>query len=400
MTPLISAKSFVDTNLHNWHVFCKVVDNFGDIGVCWRLACGLAGRGIHVRLWVDDVSALTWMAPAGCVGVEVIDCKDGFPKDLTLEIGDVLLDTFGCDYAIEFIANYLPNTPVMAEIGIKNTLKRPVWLNLEYLTAESFAERNHTLPYVHHNGAAAGWEQRYFYPGFTKQTGGLLREADLFERQSTFDRAAWLRSILALKQLSYCEKTTYVSLFCYEPAALEALINQLAASEKRVCLLVTAGRASHAVKAVFDHINRTLPAYLLDSLLSILYLPKLSQCDYDHLLWSCDLNFVRGEDSLVRAIWAGKAFVWQIYQQDDGVHHTKLDAFLRMMNAPESLRTMHRAWNASERDNDAPPLPELDVTLWHQSALALRQKLLAQSDLCTQLIHYAHAVQKTAKIVG
>ncbi len=54
-----------------WDIFCRVIDNFGDIGVCWRLATQLAGQGQQVRLWVDDASALQWMAPEGCPGVEV-----------------------------------------------------------------------------------------------------------------------------------------------------------------------------------------------------------------------------------------------------------------------------------------------------------------------------------------
>ena len=60
-----------------WDIFCNVVDNFGDIGVCWRLACNLASRGKRVRLWVDDVSPLAWMAPSGYPNVEVIDCENG-----------------------------------------------------------------------------------------------------------------------------------------------------------------------------------------------------------------------------------------------------------------------------------------------------------------------------------
>jgi uncharacterized repeat protein (TIGR03837 family) len=80
-------------------------------------------------------------------------------------------------------------------------------------------------------------------------------------------------------------------------------------------------------------------------------LPWLSQPDYDRLLWSCDLNFVRGEDSFVRAQWAGVPFVWQIYPQHDGVHAAKLDAFLdRMLDgaglaAATALRRLWRAWN-------------------------------------------------------
>ena len=176
-------------------------------------------------------------------------------------------------------------------------------------------------------------------------------------RQNEFDRGAWLGHVLSLTQLGFDANTRYISLFCYEPKALEALINQLAnnqASQTPTCLLVTAGRAAAAVKAVLEHQTRLQPAHSLPRLLSIVYLDALTQNDYDHLLWSCDLNFVRGEDSLVRAIWAGKPFVWHIYQQDDGVHHAKLEAFLRMMEAPDSLKAMHQVWNENTALDAAP----------------------------------------------
>ena len=399
--PSSSTPRFTLSTSSTWHIFCKVVDNFGDIGVCWRLACQLATRGKTVRLWVDDVSALAWMAPDGYPNVTVMDCAHGIPQApdgaAWWNFDDVLVDTFGCDFAINLIALQAINMPATDQFDPINSPKQPVWLNLEHLTAERFAERNHTLPTIHRDGAAAGWTQHYFYPGFNDKTGGLLRETDLMARQQVFDRGAWLGQLLSLKQLAFDPNTRYISLFSYEPPALEALINQLAnsqTSQSPTCLLVTAGRATAAVKTVLEHQTRLQPAYSLPRLLSIVYLDALTQHDYDHLLWSCDLNFVRGEDSLVRAIWAGKPFVWHIYQQDDGVHHAKLEAFLRMMEAPDSLKAMHRAWNVNATLDAAAPLPKLDLELWGQSALVLRQKLLAQRDLCSQLIDYAGEVQE------
>ena len=402
-----------------WDIFCKVVDNFGDIGVCWRLCCDLASRGHRVRLWLDDTSALTWMAPAGCPGVVVIDCSQGIPRNALTTMSDVLVDTFGCEFAINLIAIKAINMPASPQNGTKNS---PVWLNLEYLTAESYAERSHTLPYTHHAGPAAGWTQRYFYPGFNGRTGGLLREADLFERQKAFDRAVWLNQLLGRNdmvessfprgrestsatidshlcgndRMGDIENTRFISLFCYEPAALEALIDQLTATQSATHLLVTAGRATAAVKAILEHKRRLKPAYLLPILLSISYLPTLTQHDYDHLLWACDLNFVRGEDSLVRAIWAGKPFIWQIYPQTDGAHHKKLDAFLDMMNAPASLKLAHVAWNADpssittkETNDQAPRWPALDLPSWAQSAQNLSKTLRNQDDLTASLIAFA-----------
>ena len=97
-------------------------------------------------------------------------------------------------------------------------------------------------------------------------------------------------------------------------------------------------------------------------------MPALDQRDFDHLLWASDCNLVRGEDSLVRAIWAGKPFVWQIYPQDDDAHHAKLEAFLDMAQAPASLRQFHRVWNGLESS----PLPPLEWTEWRSNVRALR----------------------------
>ena len=201
-----------------------------------------------------------------------------------------------------------------------------------------------------------------------------------------------MNQVLDSNQLSFSESTTYISLFCYEPTALEALIDQLATRESPTCLLVTAGRATAAVKTLLEHKKHQKSAYLMPEQLSILYIPQLTQTDFDHLLWSCDLNFVRGEDSLVRAIWAAKPFIWQIYPQHDGAHHAKLDAFLAMMDAPESLKTAHIAWNASalelEIDPNMPRFPPLDLLNWAQSAENLSNKLRLQADLASNLIAF------------
>ncbi|MBB1077896.1 elongation factor P maturation arginine rhamnosyltransferase EarP, partial [Rhodoferax sp. 4810] len=121
----------------HWDIFCRVIDNFGDIGVCWRLCLNLAQRGQTVRLWVDDASALAWMAPDGAPGVQVLPWTTPLnAKDLTP--GDVLVEAFGCDSDPEFIAAYAES--------IRARGSKCLWINLEYLTAESYAARCHRLP--------------------------------------------------------------------------------------------------------------------------------------------------------------------------------------------------------------------------------------------------------------
>ena len=369
-------------------IFCKVIDNFGDIGVCWRLAADLASRGHQVRLWVDDASALRWMAPAGCEGVRVLPWTE--PLNLAAagfdeQPPDVMIEAFGCEIAPEFIAACAHKHWARIQNGLK-----PAWINLEYLSAEDYVERCHAMPSPVQAGPLAGWTKWFFYPGFTEQTGGLLREPDLLERQAGFDRSAWL----AAQGIAWSGETL-VSLFCYEPPALAGLLAQWAQhglQGQPVRLLVAAGRAEKAVKAVLSDEKWLQPTADGRSQLSFFYLDLLTQHDFDHLLWASDLNFVRGEDSVVRALWAGKPFVWQIYPQSDEAHLAKLHAFLDMLQAPPSLRRFHEAWNGLGEE-----LPAADPQAWSACARAARQRLQDQQDLCTQLISFAtHHRETTA----
>ncbi|MDB5931488.1 MAG: hypothetical protein JWR60_3195, partial [Polaromonas sp.] len=135
-----------------WDIFCKVIDNFGDIGICWRLAADLAARGHAVRLWADDASALAWMAPGGCAGVQVLPWQSPLALDAARLAGqpsDVLIEAFGCEVAPKFIA-------ACADTACATGLK-PLWINLEYLSAEPYVARCHALPSPVQVGPAAGW---------------------------------------------------------------------------------------------------------------------------------------------------------------------------------------------------------------------------------------------------
>lgn len=359
-----------------WDIFCQVIDNHGDLGVCWRLACQLATRGETVRLWIDDARALRWMAPQGCQGVSAIDWSDdGAVAEAAQGIApDVLVEAFGCEPAPALIARFAANRQADGRQG--------VWINLEYLSAEPYVERLHTLPSPVFKGPGEGLTKHFFYPGFTPATGGLLREADLAGRRARFDRADWLaaRSI-------HWHGERLVSLFCYEPPRLSALLAQWAEGATPTHLLVTEGRAAGAVRSALPSLADTASDRI--GSLKISFLPLMPQAAFDELLWSCDFNFVRGEDSLVRAIWAGRPFAWQIYPQDDDAHHVKLEAFLHAIGAAPSLRAFHLAWNGI--GEAAPAWPD-DAALrnWTSDTQAARNALSTQIDLCTQLVDFVH----------
>ena len=353
----------------HWTLFCRVIDNLGDVGVCWRLASGLAARGQQVSLVIDDASALAWMATGGAPGVQVLPWPTAGDMPAC---GDVVVEAFGCDPPPAFVA-------AMAASAVRG--QAPVWLNLEYLSAEAYVERSHGLPSPQRNGLMK-W---FFYPGFTPRTGGLLGWgrgqvlpfASLRQkaRPDPFPADPFPDPCPTLSDLGCAPRPgeRVVSLFCYDNLALPALLQSLA--EQPTLLLLTPGPAQRQVQNAPPTVR-------------LARLPWFSQDDYDRLLWACDLNFVRGEDSLVRALWAGKPFVWQIYPQHDGAHVAKLEAFLDTFPVPPDVARLWRAWNGvGVGAMPWPGLPPLQPD-WRQACERGRDRLAVQASLVDQLLGF------------
>jgi uncharacterized repeat protein (TIGR03837 family) len=350
-----------------WTVFCRVVDNFGDVGVCWRLAAQLGARGDRVRLVIDDASALAWMAPGGAAGVEVSGWHDAaFDLD---DPDDVVVEAFGCDPPPAFVA------------AMRTAARVPVWINLEYLSAEAYVERSHGLSSPQLSGPGAGLTKWFFYPGFTARTGGLLREDGLLAARTAFDvrdRAAWL----AAHGIDWRPGERVVTLFCYDNPACAELIAALGRAAPRTLLLLTPGPAQRQVTTAPPGVRLHAP-------------PWLPQPAFDRLLWSSDLAFVRGEDSLVRALWAGVPFVWQAYPQHDGAHHAKVEALLARLAPPPEVAALWRAWNgiapwpagvAGAALGVDPLAPD---AAWARSVQRLRDDVASRPDLAAALRTFA-----------
>src|SRR3546814_5520377 len=141
-------------------IFGRVIDNYGDIGVFWRLARRLAqGRGWQVRLWVDDLRAFARIQPDISAdaaqqrhgGIEIVHWTSPPPR---LEPGDVVVEAFACDPPAAFVQAM--------------HARPPIWINLEYLSAEPWVESCHGLPSRRPDGLV----KHFFFPGFTAATGG------------------------------------------------------------------------------------------------------------------------------------------------------------------------------------------------------------------------------------
>jgi uncharacterized repeat protein (TIGR03837 family) len=305
-----------------------VIDFFGDIGVAWRIAKQLkVDFNIEVHLLVDDLVTTKRLIPSIDLSLQkqtingINICHYDFSEDSTSlpPPPDFVFNLFNID---------LPHS-------YKTLIKRKKskYIAIEYLSAEPWVDNFHLKPSI---DPQSGLIKTYFYPGFTNQTGGLIREKGLFLRREAFNQS---RRKKFIQSLGGDPNLYSISLFYYPIQKIEVFLD------------------------VIDHIKKPaqffIPQYLFDLLklknnyqfIHIIPYPFLNHDDFDNLLWSCDLNFVRGEDSWTRAIWAGKPFIWQPYIQENNIHLIKLKAFLKRyceacdQDLSEILIKMHDDWS-------------------------------------------------------
>jgi uncharacterized repeat protein (TIGR03837 family) len=382
-------------------LFCKVVDNFGDIGICWRLARQLQQEhGIAVTLWVDDLRSFRRLCPAVQLDAEVqqvagVTVQHWRGQDgifLPAHVADIVIEFFGCELPPGYVAAMAQCEP------------RPVWLNLEGLSAEAWVEGCHTLTSPH---PRLPLTKHFFFPGFTEHTGGLLHEAGLQQQRREFqDDPHSSRNFLATLGVTALEMAALkVSLFCYPHAPVTALFAAWQQHGAAITCLAPEGVAVAAVEAFLGEPARPGVARTRGAL-TLRVLPFVAQPDYDKLLWACDLNIVRGEDSFVRAQWAGRAFLWHIYPQDENLHHVKLRAFLqRYTPASDSLIAASLLLNDAA-SADAPAAQDWSM-LWPRlfadlPAIAIeaghwQQKMQLHGNLTANLLQFAVAVRSVAE---
>jgi uncharacterized repeat protein (TIGR03837 family) len=372
-----------------WDIFCTVIDNFGDAGVCWRLARQLADEyGLSVRLWIDDLCALQRLWPdialdlevQRVAGVTVCRWRASFAEAFVeIEAADVVIEAFACTLPENYVA------------AMTRRAQPSLWINLEYLSAESWVEDCHGLASPQGGSAL---QKYFFFPGFTANTGGLLCERDLLAQRQAFQADTGARDrFLATFGVQAAAGATVISLFAYATAPLAELLDALAAGPAPTLCLVPEGRLLPAVAQYFDDTALAVGAQRTRGALTVAVLPFLRQDDYDRLLWSCDLNCVRGEDSFVRAQWAARPLLWQIYPQQDEAHWAKLEAFLDLYQAAlpaaegAALTAVWHAWNGRGDLRAAwralqPLLPGLRIAAQHwaeqQGARANLAAALAQ----------------------
>ena len=324
----------------NWDIFCSVIDNYGDIGVSWRLAKILRHDfQQNVRLFVDDLHALHALVPETdpvlnqqVIGQIEVQHLTPNLRSLSTRPGDVVIEAFGCTLPSDYVEQMKTS--------------KPIWINLEYFSAEPWVQDFHGLP----SKQANGLDKTFFFPSVLANTGGLMREADLLHRRAAFsqsEQGQWLKALGLAEPMINSFK---ISLFAYENNALANLFESCSHSPQPIEIYLPQGRLLTSAENYFKQALK-VGDHVTQGQFRLHILPFLPQAEYDKLLWLCDLNFVRGEESLVRAQWAGKPFIWHIYPTEDQAHWDKLNAFFDVYShslntsAKNALIAFNQAWN-------------------------------------------------------
>jgi uncharacterized repeat protein (TIGR03837 family) len=399
-----------------WTLFCAMIDNYGDIGVSWRLARQLTlEKGITVDLWVDDWSAalrfLQVQVPNAILsaadrrvtlaGVDVFHWPGSWPHDdavnARIAASDVVIETFGCE--LPDALKRAMSQCAMSQCAMNGCTQPLVWINLEYLSAEAWVKDWHALPSP--QNLSPMLKKYFFFPGFEPGTGGLLRESGLLSQHQVWQAdadAGRQQLLLALGLASLPPADLLISVFSYDSQSIASWLEALAGGAEQVLCLVPEGKASAAMAAYFESglqaSNADAGNVYHRAALTVAVIPFRSQHDYDQLLSICDFNLVRGEDSFVRAQWAAKPFMWHIYPQDEGVHIKKLEAFAdRYLQGldPAAIQAwlgFAKGWNLGEDCAEMwhylrPQLPAL-----HLHTRKWQEKLAVMPDLATNLVNF------------
>lgn len=372
-----------------WDIFSAVVDNYGDIGVCWRLARQLvAEHGLSVRLWTDDLISFQKINPEidPCLPLQVsrgVEIRPWAESSMAADPADVVIEAFGCELPSAYVT-------AMAKSG-----RRHAWINLEYLSAEEWVDSHHGLPSPH---PVLPLIKYFFFPGFSPGTGGLLVEKKWLKYRADFQSDArlcgafWQELGIPHPEINEIR----VSLFCYDNNSAASMFTDWAKGVTPVTCLIPEGVATTQTTSFFGAPYPKAGNLFKKGSLIVMVLPFLEQDEYDKLLWACDFNFVRGEDSFLRAQWAARPMAWQIYPQEAGAHWPKMKAYLDRYCADLSqstaaaLRSFFEAWNGR-----VPGVLDWE-SLWRhrptldKHALEWANRLIKKEDLTTKLVNFCN----------
>ena len=277
-------------------IFCEVIDNYGDVGVAYRLAREFKRIYPHKRLrfFINKTEEINLIKKSN--DIEIIAYKDIFKVENS---ADIIIETFACKIPKEYMDKALRSSKLI--------------INLEYFSAEDWVDDFH----LQESFLGGSLKKYFFIPGLSKKSGGILLDNEFLERKKQVEE----NREYYLEKFKIKEKYDLIgSVFSYEKN-FDSLIKELKKLDKKVLLLILSEKTQKNFIKYFDNSNN------YDKIKAV-KLPFFTYDKYEELLSLCDFNLVRGEDSFVRALLLGKPFLWHIYPQEENIHIQKLNSFL------------------------------------------------------------------------
>lgn len=301
-------------------IFCEIIDNYGDIGVVYRTAKELQKifPKSKIRVFLNRLdefkkinSQVLDLPSQNIDGIEYITfdyLRDNANELLTAQ---VIIEAFGCQIPEEYM-----------EIAYDNS---GLLINLEYLSAEDWIEDFHLQSSPLGRGKL---KKVFFMPGFTEKSGGVIADSNYLER---IQRVLENKEFYEKKYLSDIEdreNKIVGTLFSYEKN-FTPLLEDLKKLDKDVVILAMGEKTQDSLRKILKNFSiEDFRNSLKYGKIEIRFLNFLNQEEYEELINIVDFNFVRGEDSFIRAVLTGKPYMWHIYCQEEYAHMDKIEGFL------------------------------------------------------------------------
>lgn len=277
-------------------IFCQVIDNYGDVGVAYRLAREFKRvyPNKKLRFVINQIEELNLIRKSE--NIEVILYKDISKIENS---ADLIIESFGCEIPKEYMDKALKKSKLI--------------INLEYFSAEKWVDDFH----LQESFLEGNLKKYFFIPGLSEKSGGILLDNEFLQRKKKVEA----NKEYYLEKFGIKEKYDLIgSVFSYEKN-FDSLIEELKKLDKKIILLILSEKTQKNFIKYFDNGNNY-------DKIKFVKLPFFTYDKYEELLALCDFNLVRGEDSFVRALLLGKPFLWHIYPQDENTHIKKLESFL------------------------------------------------------------------------
>ncbi len=277
-------------------IFCQVIDNYGDVGVAYRLAREFKRvyPNKKLRFVINQIEELNLIRKSE--DIEIILYKDISKIENS---ADLIIESFGCEIPKEYMDKALKKSKLI--------------INLEYFSAEKWVDDFH----LQESFLGGNLKKYFFIPGLSEKSGGILLDNEFLERKKKVEA----NKEYYLEKFEIKEKYDLIgSVFSYEKN-FDSLIEELKKLDKKIILLILSEKTQKNFIKYFDNGNNY-------DKIKFVKLPFFTYDKYEELLALCDFNLVRGEDSFVRALLLGKPFLWHIYPQDENTHIKKLESFL------------------------------------------------------------------------